>query len=293
MTSLVASALFGFAFAALALAVLTWRTVSRERSAAALLIGDVRAARRAREEGSLLRRLLPPPIDLLVARADLKAIQRQLDEAARPYGLDPIQLIRLRELTAILAAAIVALLFSGSDAIVLGAAALAALAVGYRLPDMWVSSLADTRQKEIQRSLPDTIDSLVLAMDAGLDLEAALRRLLPRLRGPLREAFDDVLADVGGGLSLAQALARLQTKTGSMDLSELVSLIQQSRRLGVGLTAGLRQRSEELRVRRRLRAQESAQQAPLKMSLPLVLFFLPALMIVFLAPAILSFIGGG
>ncbi len=72
-----------------------------------------------------------------------------------------------------------------------------------------------------------------------------------------------------------------------------MSLIQQSRRLGVGLTAGLRQRSEELRVRRRLRAQEAAQRAPLKMSLPLVLFFLPALMIVFLAPALLSFIGGG
>ena len=126
-----------------------------------------------------------------------------------------------------------------------------------------------------------------------MDLEGALRRLVPKMRGPLRETFDDVLAELDAGFSLASALERLAARTRSGDLADLIALIQQSRRLGVSLSAGLRTQVVEMRSRRRLRVQGSAQQAPLKMMIPLVLFFLPAMMIVFLAPALLSFVAGG
>lgn len=294
MSPLIPAALFGVALALVVVAFVLVRNASVDRSAAALLVGETTSGpRRARQQGSLLRSLLPPAPDLLIARADLKALELRLNDAGRPYGLDAIELVRLRTLAALLVAAIALLLLAGSSPIVLFAVGLAALAGGYRLPDMWLSSLARGRQDQIRRTLPDTLDPLVLAMDAGMDLEAAIRRLAPRVRGPLGEAIEDVLAELDAGFSLTQALTRLQTRTSSTELSELVSLIQQSRKLGVGLSAALRERSQEMRVRRRLLAQGSAQQAPLKMTIPLVVFFLPALMIVFLAPAILSFIGGG
>lgn len=288
-----AAALAGVAAVALALGAWVWARAASERSAAELLVAGTAAATPARQRGVLLRSVLPPAPGFLLRRTDLRALEARLGEAARPYGLGAAEFVRLKTLAAGLVAVLAALLLAGSDLVVLALAALAAAAGGYRLPDVWLGSLASRRAAELERSLPNMVDSLVLAMDAGMDLEAALRRVVPRLRGPLRDVFDEVLAELNAGYSLTQALARLQSRTSSEALGDLLALIQQSRRLGVGLVLGLRTRADEMRTRRRLRAQAAAQRAPLKMTIPLVLFFLPALLIVFLAPAILSVLVGG
>ncbi len=288
----VASALVGIA--AFGFVVGAWSLLRGGSSPlAAELLGVEERRALARREGALLRALLPPAPFFLLERTDLKALDAALAEVGRPYGLTAEEFVRFRLLTGVLSAAVVVLLFSESGPLVFALLAIAAAGGGYRLPDLWLASTAGRRLRELERALPNMVDALVLAMDAGMDLESALRRVVPKLRGPLRESFDDVLAELGAGFSLASALDRLQTRTRSSELGDLVSLIQQSRRLGVGLASGLRQRAQEMRVRRRQRAQEAAQRAPLKMTLPLVLFFLPALLIVFLAPALLSFLVGG
>ncbi len=269
-----------------------YRTAPVERTAAKLLRDATTGAVVERKSGSVLRRLLPPAPALLLARADLGEIDARLASAGRPYSLTAVEFVRLRTLAAGLAAILAVLVFVDSSPIVVALIAIAAAAAGYRLPDLWISGRASAVAKEIERGLPDMVDSLVLALDAGMDLEAALRRLVPRLRGALREEWDQVLAELAAGYSLTQSLERLQARSRSQEQAELVSLMQQSRRLGVGLSGALRERAGELRTTRRIRASEEAQRAPLKMMIPLVLFFLPALLVVFIGPAALSFLGG-
>lgn len=244
--------------------------------------------RARRQEGALLRSLLPPTPRFLLDGVDPKAIEATLDEAGTPYGFTVEELVRFKVLVAVLGAVIALLLLLGSDPIVLVLVVVAVAAGSYRLPDLWLSSLIGERTHEVDRALPNMVDSLALALGSGMDTEAALRRVIPKLHGALRETWDDVIAEMNAGISLTSSLERLAARARSEELGDLVGLIQQSRRLGVGLTDALRTRSGEMRTRRRLKAQEAAQRAPLKMMIPLVLFFLPALMIVFLSPAVLS-----
>ncbi len=288
----IASALVGAsAFAAL-VGIWLYVTAPIGPSAVELLRDEATGAVISRQRGSALRRILPPALPFLVARADLKALDERLASAGRPSGLTAIEYIQLKTLFAILIAVLALLLTLDSGPVVFTLLAIAAAVAGYRIPDVWLSGRVSAVGRGIDRQLPDMVDSLVLALDAGMDLEAAIRRLVPKLRGALREEWDQVIAELEAGFSLTQSLQRLQARARSKELGELVSLMQQARRLGVGLSGALRQRAEEMRTRRRLRASEAAQRAPLKMTIPLVLFFLPALMIVFLGPAILSFIGG-
>lgn len=292
MLAYVSLALAGVSAFAVVVGVGLYRTAPAERGAAQLLRDEATGAVVERKSGTALRRFLPPAPAMLVARADLAAIDVRLANASRPYSLTAVELIRLKTLAAILAAVVAVLLFIGSSPLVVALLAIAAAAGGYRLPDLWISGRASGMAKEIDRGLPDMVDSLVLALDAGMDVEGALRRLVPRLRGALREEWDQVLAELAAGYSLTQALERLQARSRSQEQADFVSLMQQSRRLGVGLSAALRERAGELRVMRRLKASEEAQRAPLKMMIPLVLFFLPALLLVFIGPAALSLLGG-
>lgn len=267
-------------------------TAPQERTARDVLVNDVRTAeRRARGEGLILRRMLPPAPAFVLARSDLDGIDKRLREAGRPYGFTSTEFVRFRLLWAIIAGLIGGLFFSGSGLPVQVIFAVAFAVGGYAFPDVWLSGAARSRTRRLERRLPDMVDSMVLALESGMDLEAAIRRVGPKQDGPLGEAFADLMAELNAGYSLTQSLERLEARTISAELADLLTLIQQSRRLGVGLSGGLRTRAQEMRARRRLKAQESAQRAPLKMTIPLVLFFLPALMIVFLGPAILSFLG--
>ncbi len=291
MLAYVSLALAGLGAFFIVVGVGFFRTARVERTAVQLLRDTATGAVVERKRGSTLRRVLPPAPGILLARADLEAIDARLANAGRPYSLTAGEFVRLQTLSAGLAAILAVLIFIDSSPIVVALLAIAAAAAGYRLPGLWISGRASAVAREIERGLPDMVDSLVLALDAGMDLEAALRRLVPRLRGALREEWDQVLAELAAGYSLTQSLERLQARSRSQEQAELVSLMQQSRRLGVRLSGALRERAGELRTTRRLRASEEAQRAPLKMMIPLVLFFLPALLVVFIGPAALSFLG--
>ncbi|MHB8620914.1 MAG: type II secretion system F family protein [Chloroflexota bacterium] len=162
------------------------------------------------------------------------------------------------------------------------------LFAGALLPKYWISQRVRDRQKEIERSLPDALDLIVVSMEAGLAFDAAMAKVVDKSRGPLAQEFRKALHEVQLGKPRREALKRLGTRTGVNDLIALVNSIAQADQMGVSMAQVMRTQADEARLKRRQRAEERAHQAAVKMLFPLVLFILPSVMIVTVGPAALS-----
>ena len=171
-----------------------------------------------------------------------------------------------------------------------------AVGIGAAGPIIWLRGRATRRQREIERALPDTLDLIVVSVEAGLGFEAALARIVDHTRGPLSDELRRVLADVNLGLSRREAMQTMAKRARTTGVSSLVSAILQSERTGMGVGQVLRSQASHVRTLRRQRAEEAAMKAPLKMLFPLVFFIFPSLFVVVLGPAVLSLLqqlGGG
>lgn len=164
-------------------------------------------------------------------------------------------------------------------------AALVAGAVGAFLPIMWLSSRVRRRQTEIIKSLPDSFDLITTCVEAGLGLDAALTRVAEKVKGAFSEDLAITLREIGMGRNRSEALHDLAEHTGVPDLTMFVNAIIQAEQMGTSIGQVLRVQSEQMRIRRRQRAEEVANQAPVKMIFPLVLCILPTLFIVIMGPA--------
>jgi pilus assembly protein TadC len=156
------------------------------------------------------------------------------------------------------------------------------------LPFMILRRRALNRQRAIIRSLPDALDLLVTCVEAGMGIDAAIALVVEKTEGPLSETFSQYLKEVGLGLSRRAALTRLSERTGVPQLMGLAAAINQGEELGTPLADVLRLQSEDLRADRRERAQTAAQRAPVLMTIPLVLCFMPAMGAVVVVPSILN-----
>lgn len=156
----------------------------------------------------------------------------------------------------------------------------------FSLPDFWLSRKISQRQLSITHSLPDALDLLVIANEAGLSFESAMGEITGKWDNDLATEFRRVLRDIGMGLPRREALNSLAERTGVTDVNSFVTAINQAESMGVSISRVLTVQSEELRVRRRQRAQERANQAPVKMMFPLVFLVFPAIFAVLLGPAV-------
>ncbi|HEU0021741.1 MAG TPA: type II secretion system F family protein [Dehalococcoidia bacterium] len=145
-----------------------------------------------------------------------------------------------------------------------------------------------SRQRSIIRALPDALDLLVTCMEAGLGVDAAFAKVTEKTSGLLSEAFSLYLKQAGLGRSRRDALTYVAERTGVKELVRLASAVTQGESVGASLGGVLRTQAADLRLLRRQRAQQTAQRAPVLMTIPLVLCFLPAMGIVIMAPSILS-----
>jgi len=162
--------------------------------------------------------------------------------------------------------------------------------IGYFLPDMWLKNKIAARKAEIQRRLPDSLDLLTVSVEAGLGFDMALSKVVEKMKGPLAEEFSRVLHEIRMGKPRRDALKAMATRVDCADLTQFISALVQADKLGVSLANVLRVQSDQMRLKRRQRAEETAMKAPLKMSFVLVFFVLPALLIVLLGPAAISVI---
>src|SRR5436853_266907 len=220
-------------------------------------------------------------------------LQNKINLAGRPYALS----VNGFEVFKVIAGIIVALLgfwiggllFSTSFPLRVGAAGLGFL-VGRYLPDVWLNNKIKGRQKELRLALPNALDLLTISVEAGLGFDAAIGRLTEKFKNALSDEFAQVLNEIRLGRPRLEALDDMGRRSGVEELHTFIQALIQSEQLGVGIAKVLRIQSDEMRRRRRQRAEEQAAQAPLKMLFPMIGCIFPTLFIVLMGPAVIIII---
>ena len=159
--------------------------------------------------------------------------------------------------------------------------------IGFFAIDTVVGALARSRQEQILDALPQIMDQLTMSVEAGVGFEAAMGRSARAGTGPLNQEFKRTLQEMQFGASRTQALRNLAERNDLVDLRAFVNAVAQSEDYGIPVAHVLRVQSQELKVKRRQRAEERAMKIPVKIVFPLVICIFPALMVVLLGPAAL------
>ncbi|MFO0972677.1 MAG: type II secretion system F family protein [Phycisphaerae bacterium] len=169
----------------------------------------------------------------------------------------------------------------------LGRAAFAA-GLGFMLPNLWLWWTIRKRSDAIRRGLPDSLDLMVVSVEAGLGLDAALQRVGDEMRhvySQLSDEFQIATVETQMGVPRAEALTRMAERTAVQEMKALVAVVGQAERLGTSVSKALRNQADSLRTKRRQKAEERAQKTAVKLMLPLILFIFPAILIVLGGPA--------
>jgi tight adherence protein C len=244
----------------------------------------------------LTERVLGPALDAVAERILAILPKRVLDGMRRKLILagEPLNLGGFLTVMALSAGLFMVLAFT----LVVGAGGsfqakqlllLVALSgMGLALPYFWLINRVRRRQTIITKSLPDSFDLVTTCVEAGLGLDAALARVAEKVQGPFAEELSRTLREVGMGRMRRDALRELGERTGVPDLITFVNAVVQAEQMGTGIGQVLRVQSDQLRLRRRQRAEEMANAAPVKMVFPLVLCIFPTLFMVILGPAAIT-----
>ncbi len=214
-------------------------------------------------------------------------IRRKIVLAGNPpgYEVDRFLTFKLLGVASILVWIVLAAVFM-SDHVGL-AVCMVILASGICIfgPDVVLDGKITRRREEIERRLPDTLDLLVISVEAGLGFEQALERTSVAVPGPLSEESRRMLQETRMGASRADALRALDERTQVDDLRTFILAMLQADAFGVSISRILRSQADEIRIRRRQHAQELSQKAPIKMLFPLAVCIFPAIFVVVLLPA--------
>ncbi len=164
------------------------------------------------------------------------------------------------------------------------------LVVGYLAPNLYLYQKAYDRSARLVRELPDAIDLMTISVESGLGFDAAVQQVAKNTEGPLAEEFSRMLREMQIGAGRAEALRGLAARTNVPDLNSFVSAMIQADAFGIPIAQVLRVQSSEMRVKRRQRAEEKAQQVPVKITIPLIFCILPTLFIAVIGPAVVNIV---
>ncbi|HEU4852120.1 MAG TPA: type II secretion system F family protein [Telluria sp.] len=168
---------------------------------------------------------------------------------------------------------------------------LATAALGYYLPNFVLRHVANRRQREIFETIPDALDLLTVCVEAGLSLERALVKVASEIHiksVTLAQELQLVLMEMRAGFTKERALRNFALRSGVEDVDSLVAMLIQSERFGTSMGDSLRVHSDNLRMRRRMVAEEAAAKIALKLLFPLIFCIFPTLMFVLLGPAMIQ-----
>jgi len=234
--------------------------------------------------------------------ASLNSIQHMLDLAGNPKGLEPANLYAIRFVAAI---GIAVLLFFGSLVMPPGGVLpkpgpLAAIGIslvgglfGYYLPTMLIQSKIRRRQDVIIKAMPDALDLLTVCVEAGLGFDQAMSQVNMKWDNELSLAFGRVLQEIRLGKLRREALRDMAERIEVPEMTSFTAAIIQADQLGVSMAKVLRIQSEQMRIRRRQRAEKKAHEAPIKMLIPMAFLIFPSIYIVLLGPAALTLKNSG
>jgi tight adherence protein C len=228
--------------------------------------------------------------------ASVENTQRKLIQAGDPWGMTALDFLGLSLLLPIVLGGGYFFLLGNDVPFVMAVRNSFLLAVlGLLLPRLWLLQRVRSRQREVDRALPDALDMLSIGVEAGLAFETALLRVAEQWDNALAEEFSSAVREIRLGEARDEALRRMAERTGVESLSTFVSVLLQSTRLGVSIAEVLHTQAAQMRLKRRQRAEEQARQAGIKMVFPLVFLIFPAMFVVLLgpsAPALFAFLTG-
>jgi tight adherence protein C len=214
---------------------------------------------------------------------------RKLELAGNPGKLDAATFLSTRFVVAILLSGLL-LMFSRIAATPwpLGRTFLLIIVfgfIGFNVPGMWLYSRISRRQNDVRKAMPDALDLLTICVEAGLGFDAAMAKVGDKWENELSLMFTRCIREVQLGKPQREALRDMEMRLGLPELTSFVAAVIQSQILGVSLSKVLRIQSDQMRVKRRQRAEELAHQAPVKMIIPMAFLTFPSIMIIMLAPA--------
>jgi tight adherence protein C len=160
--------------------------------------------------------------------------------------------------------------------------------LGFFFPQLWLTSKIQKRQKEVRKAMPDALDLLTICVEAGLGFDAAMSKVNEKWDNELSMSFGRVIREVQLGKLRREALRDMAERIGIPEMTSFTAAIIQSEVLGVSMAKVLRIQADQMRMKRRQRAEEEAHKAPIKMLLPLVGLIFPTILIVLMTPAILK-----
>ncbi|MGZ9221888.1 MAG: type II secretion system F family protein [Anaerolineales bacterium] len=223
-----------------------------------------------------------------------KAIQdttRKMELAGNPWPIDAATFLAIRFILAVLLGGLAVVAFLGSPAwsttdkvMLIGGSLLG----GFYLPHIYLTTKITRRQKDIRNALPDALDLLTICVEAGLGFDAAMSKVAEKWETELSIALARVIREIQLGKVRREALRDMSDRLGVAELTSFVAAIIQSEQLGVSLAKVLRIQADQMRVKRRQRAEEEAHKAPIKMIIPLALLVFPSIMIIILTPAVIQ-----
>jgi len=242
----------------------------------------------AQKSADLVIRFMPANV--------LESTRRNLEMAGRPRNLGPAEFLIIRFVAAALLGGLTFFLFlraSGQAATYRFLFPPLMTAFGFFMPVIWLSSRIRSRQSEIVKALPDALDLLTICVEAGLGFDAAISKITEKWDDPLSMEFGRVIQEIQLGKLGREALRDMSDRMDVPDITTFIAAVVQAQQLGVSMSKVLRIQSDQMRLRRRQRAEEKAHQAPIKMLFPMAFLIFPALFIVLLGPAVIMIIESG
>ncbi|MFJ4026293.1 type II secretion system F family protein [Paenarthrobacter sp. NPDC089989] len=272
----------------LPLSYFAWTLIAVDRASGRLIQSRLQAAgvKEAGEAASgpalltrLARRLTP---DSYIARLD-----QTLAKAGRPASMSLDRLLTIKPLAAVGGGLFVVVVGGGRSATGLFLGLILSIAC-YFLPDLLVYNSGTKRQLRIEKDLPNVLDQLLISVEAGLGFEAAVARVGASGSGPLADELVRTLQDIQAGRSRREAYRALAERSTVADLRSFVGAVVQADIQGLAIARILKPQAEQMRVKRKLRAEEKAMKLPVAVIFPLILFIFPPLFIIILGPAVIN-----
>jgi tight adherence protein C len=223
----------------------------------------------------------------LTPQTTLERTAKQLELAGSPRNMTAAEFWAIRGVTTVLLG-ILAFFVMGTyaeDGSRRFLYALGGVGFGFMLPQLLLQSKIDRRKQAIIKKFPDALDLMSICVDAGLTFDGAMAKVDEKWDDPLALEFGRVIYEIQLGKSRRQALRDMSNRIGVSDVTSFIAAVLQADQLGVSIGKVLRIQSEQMRIRRRQRAEEKAHQAPVKMLFPMVFLIFPAMFIVLLGPA--------
>ncbi|MDD4910615.1 MAG: type II secretion system F family protein [Candidatus Omnitrophica bacterium] len=251
---------------------------------------DIAALESEKRERNPLRKFLDaflPVVRPLSKRLKLKGLERKLLMAG--YPLNPLEFLSFKFVSTALAGIVVSIIFFNRPLYIA-----AGLAIGFILPDLWLRSRVQKRQRSISRDLPFVIDLLYLCVGAGLDFMLAVGRVIRDFKKcPLTEELAMMYRETQVGRTRREALKNLSYRVNMVEMSSFTRTLLQADRMGSPMGEALKIQSEEMRIRRFQNGEEMALKAPIKLLFPLLFCILPMVLIMVAGPILLQFMRGG